>query len=33
VGETITDLIVGPVFIDWIARQTLMAIKQAVERI
>jgi ribosome-associated toxin RatA of RatAB toxin-antitoxin module len=33
VGEAITDLIVGPVFIDWIARQTLMAIKQAVERI
>jgi hypothetical protein len=31
VGETITDWIVGPVFIDWIARQTLMAVKQAVE--
>lgn len=31
VGGTITDWIVGPVFIDWIARQTLMAIKQAAE--
>lgn len=32
VGEMITDLIVGPVFIDWIARQTLTAIKQAAEQ-
>ena len=32
VGELITDLIVGPVFIDWIARQTLMAIKRAAEQ-
>jgi len=31
VGRAISDLIVGPVFIDWIARQTLSAIKQAAE--
>lgn len=31
VGETITDRIVGPIFIDWIARQTLMAVKHATE--
>lgn len=31
VGRAISDLIVGPIFIDWIARQTLAAIKQAAE--
>ncbi len=32
VGRLVSDLIVGPVFIDWIARQTLAAIKRAAER-
>jgi len=32
VGRPVSNLIVGPFFIDWIARQTLAAIKQAAER-
>lgn len=33
IGRTASDLIVGPVFIDWIARQTLDAVKAAVEQL
>lgn len=32
VGRQVCDLIVGPIFIDWIARQTLTAIKRAAEK-
>lgn len=32
IGRPVTDVIVGPFFIDWIARQTLQAIQQAAER-
>lgn len=32
VGRAISDLIVGPIFIDWIAQQTLLAVKAAAER-
>lgn len=31
-GRLISNLIVGPVFIDWIAHQTLVAVKTAAER-
>ncbi len=31
VGRLVSDVIVGPIFIDWIARQTLQAVKQAAE--
>lgn len=31
IGRQISDWIVGPVFIDWIARETLSAIKRASE--
>jgi ribosome-associated toxin RatA of RatAB toxin-antitoxin module len=32
IGRPVMDLVVGPFFIDWIARQTLLAIQQAAER-
>ncbi len=32
VGRLISDLIVGPVFIDWIARRTLLGVRRALER-
>lgn len=31
IGRLVADFIVGPVFIDWIARQTLRAVRAAVE--
>lgn len=31
VGRAVSDLIVGPIFIDWIAHQTLLAVKAAAE--
>jgi ribosome-associated toxin RatA of RatAB toxin-antitoxin module len=31
VGRLVSDLIVGPVFIDWIARRTLSGVKQLLE--
>jgi ribosome-associated toxin RatA of RatAB toxin-antitoxin module len=32
IGRPVGNLVVGPVFIDWIARKTLAAIKDAAER-
>lgn len=32
IGRLVSDFVVGPVFIDWIARQTLRAVRVAVER-
>ncbi len=32
VGRLISDLIVGPVFIDWIARRTLTGVQQILEK-
>lgn len=31
IGRLVSDFVVGPVFIDWIARQTLHAVRAAVE--
>lgn len=31
VGRIVSDVIVGPVFIDWIARATLLGVKQLLE--
>jgi len=31
IGRVVSDVIVGPVFIDWIARQTLSAVARAAE--
>lgn len=32
VGRLIADVIVGPIFIDWVARQTLLAVTRAASR-
>lgn len=32
IGRLASDLVVGPVFIDWIASQTLQSVKREVER-
>jgi hypothetical protein len=31
VGRLVGDVIVGPVFIDWIARRTLLGVKELLE--